>query len=133
MVDADKPAAVERHYAATAAGDMDGVHRIYAEDVVVTYPQSGERIIGRANLRALRESYPATLDSTVNRIVGSEDLWVTEYVIRNDGKPVNTLSIVEFDGGKVVRENLYFADPFDPPEWPIAVGRARRLRPIGHA
>jgi hypothetical protein len=32
-------------------------------------------------------------------------------------KPVNTVSIVEFDGGKVARENLYFADPFEPPEW----------------
>jgi ketosteroid isomerase-like protein len=115
--DADKRAAVERHYAAAAAGDMDGVHEIYAEDVVVTYPQSGERIVGCANLRALRESYPAKLDFTVDRIVGSGYLWVTEYVIRYDGKPVNTISIVAFDGDKVSRENLYFADPFDPPEW----------------
>src|SRR5690349_8230 len=96
---------------------MDGVHEIYAEDVVVPYPQSGEQIVGRANLRALRESYPAKLDFTVDRIVGSGELWVTEYVIRYDGKPVNTVSIVEFDGGKVARENLYFADPFEPPEW----------------
>jgi hypothetical protein len=44
-------------------------------------------------------------------------LWVTEYIISYDGKPVNTVSIMVFDGDKVARESLYFADPFDPPEW----------------
>jgi hypothetical protein len=65
----------------------------------------------------LRESYPATLDFSIRRIVGSGDLWVTEYVINYDGKPVNTISIMEFDGDAVARETLYFADPFDAPEW----------------
>jgi ketosteroid isomerase-like protein len=108
---------VEAHHAASAAGDMDAVHAIYAEDVVVVYPQSGERIVGRANLRALRESYPAKLDFTINRITGTGNLWLTEYVISYDGEPVNTVSIMEFDGGEVVRETLYFADPFEAPEW----------------
>jgi len=76
--------------------------------------QSGERILGREKLRGLRQSYPA-LDFSVQRIVGSGDLWITEYIY--DGKPVNTISIVEFGGDKVIRETLYFADPFDPPEW----------------
>jgi hypothetical protein len=96
---------------------MDGVHAIYHDDAVIEYPQSGERILGRENLRGLRESYPAKLDFSVQRIVGSGELWITEYVIRYDGKPVNTVSIMVFDGDKVARETLYFADPFDPPEW----------------
>jgi ketosteroid isomerase-like protein len=115
--DSERRAAVERHHAASAAGDMEGVHAIYAEDVIVEYPQSRERIVGRANLRALRESYPAKLDFTIDRIVGCGDLWVTEYVIRYDGKPVHTVSIMEFAGATVTRETLYFADPFDPPDW----------------
>jgi hypothetical protein len=57
------------------------------------------------------------LDFSARRIVGSGDLWITEYVIGYDGKPVNTVSIMLFDGHKVARETLYFADPFDPPEW----------------
>lgn len=95
----------------------DAVHAIYNDDAVIEYPQSGERILGREKLRALRESYPATLDFSVRRIVGSGDLWITEYVIGYDGKPVNTVSVMLFDGDKVARETLYFADPFDPPEW----------------
>jgi hypothetical protein len=38
-------------------------------------------------------------------------------VITHDGRPFNTVSIMEFQAGKVVRETQYFADPFDPPVW----------------
>jgi ketosteroid isomerase-like protein len=117
MNDAERRGAVQSHHAASATGDMDAVHAIYADDVVVEYPQSGERIVGRANLRALRESYPAKLDFTVDRIIGSGDVWITEYVISYDGKPVNVVSIMEFEGNLVTRETLYFADRFDPPAW----------------
>jgi ketosteroid isomerase-like protein len=117
MDDAERRLLVERHHAASARGDMEAVHAIYHDDAVIEYPQSGERILGREQLRGLRASYPAKLDFSVRRIVGSGDLWITEYVISYDGKPVNTISIMEFDGDRVTRETLYFADPFDPPEW----------------
>lgn len=45
------------------------------------------------------------------------ELWVTEYVIAYDGRPINTVSIMEFRAGKVVRETQYFAEPFEPPAW----------------
>jgi hypothetical protein len=48
---------------------------------------------------------------------GRGELWVTEYVITYDGRPVHTVSIMEFWDGKVGRETLYFADPFEAPEW----------------
>ena len=53
----------------------------------------------------------------VRRIVGGGDLWVTEYVITYDGRPFNTVSIMEFQADKVVRETQYFAEPFDTPAW----------------
>ena len=52
-------AALERHWSVSGADDPDTVHEIYRDDVVVEYPQSGERIVGTANLQALREAYPA--------------------------------------------------------------------------
>jgi len=51
------------------------------------------------------------------RVIGSGDLWVSEYVITYDGRPVDTVSIMEFRDGKVARETQYFADPFDLPTW----------------
>jgi hypothetical protein len=116
--DRDIRAALERHWAASAAGDQDVEHEIYRDDAIVEYPQSGERIRGRHNVQALRSHHPAKPSGfLVRRIVGGSDLWLTEYVINYGGRPVHTVSIMEFQGGKVARETQYFADPFDPPAW----------------
>jgi hypothetical protein len=113
----DKRVILERHWSVSGADDPDTVSAIYDPDVIVDYPQSGERIRGAANLTALRQMYPAKLTFDVRRISGRDDLWVTEYVIEYDGKPTHTVSIMEFRGDKVVHETLYFGEPFDPPAW----------------
>jgi hypothetical protein len=114
-------AALEEHWSGSPADDLETAleraDRIYHDDVVVEYPQSGERILGRRNLRALREAYPANVAFDIQRIRGGGELWVTEYVITYDGRPVHTVSIMEFREGKVARETLYFANPFESPEW----------------
>jgi len=118
MTDVDIRAALDRHWAASAAGDQEAEHEIYQDTAVVEYPQSGERIRGRNNVRALRSHHPSKPSGfVVRRITGSGDLWVTEYVILYDGRPMHTVSIMEFEGGKVVRETQYFAEPFEPPSW----------------
>jgi ketosteroid isomerase-like protein len=110
--------AIERHWSASAAGDLDAEHDIYRDDAVCEYPQSGEVIHGRDNLQALRSHHPGRPSGfTVRRIVGEGPLWVSEYVITYQGKPVHTVSIMEFRDGKVSRETQYFADPFDAPAW----------------
>ncbi len=50
----------------------------------------------------------------MRRIVGAGGLWVTEFVLTYDGKPSYTVSIMEFQDGRVARETQYFADPFTP-------------------
>lgn len=40
--------ALEAHWAASDANDFDAEHRVYRDDAVLEYPQSGERIRGRA-------------------------------------------------------------------------------------
>jgi hypothetical protein len=110
--------ALDAHWMASAAGDANAEHDIYADDAICDYPQSGERILGRANLQALRTHHPGQPSGfNVRRIVGADDLWVTEYIITYQGKPAFTVSIMEFRNGKVVHETQYFADPFDAPEW----------------
>jgi len=113
----DVRAALEKHWSVSAADDPETVGAIYHDDVVVEYPQSGERIVGAANLSALRDLYPAKLTFDLKRISGSGELWVSEYVIEYDGKPFHTISIMDFNGDKVAHETLYFADPFEAPSW----------------
>jgi hypothetical protein len=107
-------AALDRHWAASDANDFDVEHEIYLEDALLEYPQSGERIGGRHNIQASRMAQPNAKRFQIQRIVGSGDLWVTEFILAYDGKPSYTVSIMEFRDGKVAHETQYFADPFEP-------------------
>ena len=106
--------ALYAHWAASDANDFDVEHDIYREDAVLEYPQSGERIRGRANIQASRFAQPSSKRFTVRRIVGAGNLWVTEFTLTYDGRPSYTVSVMEFQDGKVARETQYFADPFEP-------------------
>ena len=108
-------AALDKHWAASDANDFEMEHRIYHEDAVLEYPQSGERTRGRCNIQNQRASQPSKKRFTVRRIIGGGDLWVTEFILTYDGKPSYTVSIMEFRGDKVARETQYFAAPFVAP------------------
>jgi hypothetical protein len=91
---------------------------IFADDAVIDWPQSGERIRGKPNIIALHEAAPVSIDIAVERTTGCDDLWVTEATIRYDGtRPTHAVFIMEFRDGKVVRETDYFGEPFDPPAY----------------
>ncbi|CAG9274857.1 SnoaL-like protein [Paraburkholderia unamae] len=95
MTEASIRDALDAHWRASAAGDLDAEHAIYADDAICDYPQSGERIVGRANLQALRSHHPDKPSGfNVRRIQGEGPLWVTEYII-----------------------SYNFCDPFDAPAW----------------
>ena len=106
--------ALKRHWDASDANDFEVEHEIYREDAVLDYPQSGERIRGRRNIQESRTVQPNKKRFTVRRMIGSGDLWVTEFVLTYDGVPSYTVSIMEFRDGLVAHETQYFADRFEP-------------------
>jgi hypothetical protein len=110
----DLQAALKRHWDASDANDFDAEHEIYREDAVLDYPQSGERIRGRHNIQESRSVQPNKKRFTIRRMVGSGDLWITEFVLTYDGRPSYVVSIMEFRDGRVVHETQYFADRFEP-------------------
>src|ERR1700723_4300865 len=114
MDDKTVRAALNHHWAASDASDFQAENEIYLEDAVLDYPQSGERIRGRHNIQQSRFVQPNKKRFTVRRIIGSGDLWVTEFVLSYDGIPSYVVSIMEFREGLVAHETQYFADRFDP-------------------
>jgi hypothetical protein len=114
MKDADIRAILDRHWSAADANDFSTEHQIYHEDAVLEYPQSHERIRGRQGIQASREAQPNSKRFTVRRILGHGDLWISELIITYDGRPSHSLSIMEFEEGRVARETQYFGDPFEP-------------------
>src|ERR1700753_4120811 len=110
--------ALNAHWHASAIGDPIAEHAIYDDDAICDYPQSGERILGRKNLQSLRSHHPGKPSGfKVRRMVGKDDLWITEYIINYQDREAFTVSIMEFSNGKVVHETQYFADLFEAPAW----------------
>jgi hypothetical protein len=68
--------ALDKHWAASASGDLEAEHQIYDDNVLCEYPQSGEKIHGRRKLQALRGHHPGKPSGfLIRRIVGVNDLW----------------------------------------------------------
>jgi hypothetical protein len=106
--------ALERHWAASDASDFQVEHEIYRDDAVLEYPQSGERLRGRRNIQESRFVQPNKTLFAVRKIVGSGELWITEFILSYDDIPSYAVSIMEFREGLVAHETQYFAEPFDP-------------------
>ena len=134
-------------YAAShnAPFDWEAMAEILHPDFIEDWPQSGERIVGFENKRAILENYPgglpdaglgtrrilggedlATVASpapampfiTVVRLVGGGDTFTFEGTARYaDGEETHVVSTVELRDGKVWRATTYFAPPFPAPEW----------------
>jgi len=114
MDDRSVQLALEWHWDASDASDFNAEHEIYQEDAMLDYPQSGERIRGRHNIQESRSVQPNKKRFTVRRIIGSGDLWVSEFILSYDDIPSYTVSIMEFRDGLVAHETQYFGDRFDP-------------------
>ena len=111
-------ATLDHYWEATVARDIDRSHKIYHDDVIVEFPQSGEQISGKHNIYELRAHYPAKPGFMILRVQGEGHLWVSEIVITYDGgRPVHAVGVMEFRDGKIAHETHYYADPFEPPEW----------------
>jgi hypothetical protein len=128
--------ALIQHWRASAAGDANSQHDIYDDDVICDYPQSGERIVGRNNLQALRTHHPGMPSGfSVRGILGSGDIWITEYIISNVSQSPYTVSVMEFQNDKVVHETQYFADPFEDPtwrrQWVHPIMTSAEIKPVG--
>src|SRR3954451_9463762 len=82
-------------------------------------PQSGERIRGRDNMRAMQRAFPPDRTPTfqVRRITGGGDVWTVEAVGDYGGETFFVVCIFEFRDGKILRETRYYPQPFEAPEW----------------
>jgi len=95
------------------------------DDVVIDIPQSGERIRGRDNMRAMQDAYPGPPQFTLRRIVGSGKVWIVELTGDYNGRIYHVANILEFRDGKIARETRYYAEPFEAPTW-----RAQWVEPL---
>lgn len=127
---------VERYFEAYPS-DWEAMARLRHADFIEDWPQSGERIVGHENYRAIHENYPrGTPGMAIDRVVGTEDRLVVTplftplrivgmgdtFIVEAralyaDGVTNFVVTVVELKDGKVHRQRTYFAAPFEPPDW----------------
>lgn len=131
---------VERWARALGTMDSDQVEPLIHDDIEDFYPQSGERVVGKENLRAIRTNYPGAAEGPLGgefaAMVGTDDAWVmgpsfnithitgsgdsfaiAGTVTYPDGKAWHVVQLVRVKDGKIWRLTSYFAPPFEPPAW----------------
>jgi ketosteroid isomerase-like protein len=109
---------VEALIATLNAGDVAGMDGVFHEDAVMIWPQSGERIVGGDNRRAVYGAFPRLPHIEPRRLTGDGDLWVAEADLDyGDGDPYQAVFIFEMRGDRIARETAYWTKPFPPADW----------------
>jgi SnoaL-like domain len=85
------------------ARDWDRLAKLAHADYVWEMPQSGERVRGLENDRAMNENYPGLPKIETRRITGSEDKWVltpnwTVLKVTGSGDDYTAESLVKLSG-----------------------------------
>ncbi len=103
------------------ARDWDGVADLIAEDAVIEWPVSGERIVGRDNFIAVNSDDGYTVERSVEllRILADGDLVVTEVEMPQDHVRYRAVSLWTVRDGEIVGAREYWTSPGqDPaPRW----------------
>ena len=131
---------LDRWYKALNAQQFEELAALIGEiadaDVVVEYPQSGERITGRQNNLAVLQNYPGLPSATVRAMHGAEDKWVLtpswtplritgtgdRYAVEGslaypNGEVWSFVDVIELRNDRVMKVTEYFAAPFPAAEW----------------
>jgi hypothetical protein len=111
---------ITRYMGATSAQNFDDLRRIFADDVAIEWPQSGEHFKGKEACINIFMNYPGgspRLDG-ITRVTGENTVWVAEAKMTYpDQKTYLIVGIYELRDGKIVHEVDYFTEPFPVPEW----------------
>jgi hypothetical protein len=118
MSEHDNRATLKRSLTALFGGDVEGAMADMADDAVVEWPQSGERMVSKQACTLVYQNYPGGPPTYVlGRVSGGGDLFVAESTGQYGPDKVHAVSIVEFRDGKIAKQTDYFASPFEAPAW----------------
>jgi predicted PhzF superfamily epimerase YddE/YHI9 len=104
---------VERFFAATERGDIDLVATLADEQMVMEWPQSGERFAGRANVIAAMAAVEVKPEMVGQpRLIGSGNVWVLMVPLRYGEDILHYVAVLELDDGRIKRATGYWGSPF---------------------
>jgi ketosteroid isomerase-like protein len=118
---------VREFWSLMCSNDFFSVGAVLADEFVLDWPQSNERIRGRANFGRMNSEYPAQgrWTFTINALVADADSAVTDVAVSDGaihGRAISFFTIVD---GKITYIREFWPDPF-----PAPANRAHLVEPI---
>lgn len=109
---------VEQYWALMATNDFGAVGTVLADDFVLEWPQSGERIRGRDRYAAMNAAYPAAgrWEFAVHRIVAGDGQAVSDVTVTDGSRTDRAISFFSVAYGKILRIVEFWPEPFPAPE-----------------
>ncbi len=97
-----------------ASNDFYSAGEVLAEDFVMEWPQSGERIRGAERFARMNSEYPAKgpWRFRVNRLVAGESEVVTQVSVTDGEQHAEPVSFFTVEDGRITRLVEYWPEPF---------------------
>ena len=110
---------VEQFWAAMQTNDFRRVGQLLHDDYLLEWPQSAERIRGRANFIGVNENYPAhgRWEFTVNQVVAEGDRVVSDVIVTDGVVKGRVITFSTVREGRILHQTEFWPDPYEAPEW----------------
>jgi ketosteroid isomerase-like protein len=110
---------VERFWAAMQTNDFQRAAELLHDDYRLEWPQSGERIRGRADFVAINANYPAhgRWEFTIHRLVAEGDIVVSDVEVTDGVIMGRVITFSTIRAGKILQQTEFWPDPFEAPAW----------------
>jgi ketosteroid isomerase-like protein len=110
-----------------ASNDFAAVAAVLADDLVLEWPQSRERIRGAADFARMNHEYPAhgRWEFTVHRIVGGDGEAVSDVSVTDGVQVARAISFFRVAAGRITHLVEYWPEPYPAPGW-----RAHLVEPM---
>jgi limonene-1,2-epoxide hydrolase len=109
---------VERFWAAMQRNDWAAAADVFAPEITIDWPCSGERIVGRANFVAIQERYPTSTGRWVfdlHRLVSEGRTTVSEVTVSDGVQSAVVIAFSDVADGRIVRQVEYWPTAYEPP------------------
>lgn len=105
---------IEKFWEKMKTNDFRPAGSLLANDFVLEWPQSNERIRGRDNYAAMNEQYPAhdRWEFTINRIVGNDVDVVTDVTVTDGDHRARAISSFTVRTNKITYMTEFWLEPF---------------------
>lgn len=110
---------IERFWATMQTNDFRAAGELLHDEYILEWPQSRERIRGRANFAVINENYPAhgRWEFMIHRIIAQDNEVVSDVNVSDGVISGRVITFSTIRDGKILRQVEFWPDPFEPAAW----------------